>query len=159
MPGRLEIPSIASLPPPKSSSKSGSKDALSKALMPEDEDAIWERRRAARRVTNGYTARESSVRGRGRGRDDDDEEDLNTTPARKARKTRNSMAPAVATRAATRSSSRRPGAADDGESVVSSVMESPRQIETSSAVASRAVTPTSLRPPKKQKTGLRVKSS
>jgi hypothetical protein len=155
MPGRLSTPSfIASLP--AKSSKS-TKDVLARAHMPDDDDAFWDRRRDAQKITNGYAVRESSVRGRGRGLDDDDDEDPNVTPARKTRKTRHSMLPSVATRA-TRSASRKP-APDDAESVVSSVVESPLHIEASSTVASRAVTPTTLRPPKKPKTGLRVKSS
>ncbi|KAI9166857.1 hypothetical protein HJFPF1_02972 [Paramyrothecium foliicola] len=156
MPGRLSSTDFIANLSVKSSKSS--KDIPTKAHMPaEEDDAFWNRRRDAQKITNNYDARESSVRGRGRGRDDEEEEDPNATPVRKARRTRHSMLPSVATRA-TRSASRKP-ATDDGESIVSSMLNSPSQIEASSTVASRAVTPTSLRPPKRPKTGLRVKSS
>jgi hypothetical protein len=160
MPGRLSSSDfIANL---SAKSSKASKEVLAKASMPRDEQddaAFWDRRREAQKITNGYTALESSVRGRARGRDDEDDEEANATPARKSRRTRQSMVSSSMATRSTRSASRKP-AADDGESIVSSsVMQSPAPIEASSTVGSRAVTPTSLRAPKKPKAGLRVKSS
>lgn len=116
--------------------------------MPEeDEDSFWDRRRTARRVTNSLHAQESSIRG--------PDAERETTPVKKTRRTRQSLAASVTTRA-TRSASKRPN--DDIERTVSPIAFSLAG-DGSSTVGSRAATPTSLRPPKKQKTGLRVKTS
>jgi hypothetical protein len=118
------------------------------AHMPEeDEDSFWDRRRTARGVTNSFSPQESSVRGLDAERE--------TTPVRKGRRTRQSLAASATTRA-TRSASKRPN--DDGDRTLSPVAFSLAG-DGSSTVGSRAATPTSLRPAKKQKTGLRVKTS
>lgn len=118
------------------------------AHMPEeDEDSFWDRRRDARKVTNGVGAQESSVR--------DPDAERQATPVRKTRRTRQSLAASVATRA-TRSASKRPSdEADRNDSPIALCLTG----DGNSSIGSRAATPTSLRPVKKQKTGLRVKSS
>ncbi|OAA43092.1 Essential subunit of the histone deacetylase Rpd3S complex [Metarhizium rileyi] len=118
------------------------------AHMPEeDEDSFWDRRRTARGVTNNLSPFESSIRASDVGRE--------STPVRTTRRTRQSLAASVTTRA-TRSASKRPN--DDVERTVSPIALSYTG-DGSSTVASRAATPTSLRPAKRQKTGLRVKTS
>ncbi|PNY26454.1 Uncharacterized protein TCAP_03613, partial [Tolypocladium capitatum] len=145
MPGRLAAPELSPNLPPKTAARSAK--AGVKAAMPDDEDdPFWDRRRDARRVTNGYSAHESSVR-------DGDEEPIET-PARKTRKTRQSLAAPVGTRA-TRSASKRP--VDEAERTDSPAAFS-WQGDGDSMFGSRAATPTALRPTKKQRTGLRVKS-
>ncbi|PTB67427.1 hypothetical protein BBK36DRAFT_1196583 [Trichoderma citrinoviride] len=135
---------------------SGSSDTLLRASsMPaDDDDLFWTRRREAQKVTNGYVARESSIR-----TGDDDERD-EVTPARRTRRTRNSLAAPISTRA-TRSASKRPGShanTDDVDVAASSPVAFSFN-EGSSTVGSRAVTPTNLRPAKKPRTGLRIKLS
>ncbi|RFU81772.1 zinc finger domain-containing, phd-finger [Trichoderma arundinaceum] len=126
-----------------------------KAQMPADEDDLfWTRRRDAQKVTNAYTARESSVR-----TGDDDERD-DVTPARRTRRTRNSLAAPISTRS-TRSASKRPSSNNNNDDVDITV-SSPLAFsfnEGSSTVGSRAATPTGLRPTKKPRTGLRIKLS
>ncbi|KAG5996925.1 hypothetical protein E4U54_002468 [Claviceps lovelessii] len=120
--------------------------------MPEeDENASWDRRRSARRVTNGISAKESAVRG------PDAEAEVETTPVRTTRRTRQSLAASVTTRAS-RSASKRP-TDDEVDRNDSPIALSLTTGDGNSSVGSRAATPTSLRPAKKQKTGLRVKSS
>lgn len=125
-----------------------------KAQMPaDDDDLFWTRRRDAQKATNAYTARESSVRN-----GDDDEREV--TPARKTRRSRQSLVAPVSTRA-TRSASKRPSSNnvnDDVDIAVSSPLAFSFN-EGSSTVGSRAVTPTALRPTKKPRTGLRIKLS
>ncbi|UPK90353.1 hypothetical protein LCI18_001288 [Fusarium solani-melongenae] len=152
MPGRLaEAPILNNLLPPKIKAGKGAKGSS----VPADEaghdndESFWDRRRDAQKFANSVTVRESSVR------DGDGEDDEQVaTPAKKTRRTRQSIAPPTTTRA-TRSASKRPH--DEVESTVSPVAW-PFQRESSSVAGSRAATPT-LRPPKKQRTGLRVKSS
>ncbi|KAI5465776.1 hypothetical protein BGZ63DRAFT_349263 [Mariannaea sp. PMI_226] len=107
---------------------------------------FWERRREARRFVGSVTAEESSVRGTS--------EEQPVTPVKKGRKTRQSIGVPPTTRS-TRSASKRPH--DEPDIAVSPVAWSFTG-EGSSTVGSRAVTPT-LRPAKKQRSGLRVKSS
>ncbi|PTB43233.1 hypothetical protein M441DRAFT_135381 [Trichoderma asperellum CBS 433.97] len=125
-----------------------------KAQMPADgDDLFWTRRRDAQKATNAYTARESSVRN-----GDDDEREV--TPARRTRRSRQSLVAPVSTRA-TRSASKRPSSNnvnDDVDIAVSSPLAFSFN-EGSSTVGSRAVTPTALRPTKKPRTGLRIKLS
>lgn len=146
MPGKI---SNAPLFPNLSSKGSKATKTAGKAhlLDEDDDDSLWDRRREAQKVTNSINVLESSVRG--------GDEDEDATPTRKARRTRYSHVSALSTRA-TRSASKRPH--DDSESVVSPIPWS-QQGDGSSTVGSRAVTPTTLRPPKKQRTGLRIKSS
>lgn len=146
MPGRLAVSELFSNPPPKTAARPAKPGV--KAPMPDDDDdPFWDRRRDARRVTNSYSAHESSVR-------DGDEEPVET-PVRKTRKTRQSLAAPVSTRA-TRSASKRP--IDEVERTDSPAAFS-WQGDGDSMFGSRAATPTALRPTKKQRTGLRVKSS
>lgn len=125
-----------------------------KAQMPaDDDDLFWTRRRDAQKATNAYTARESSVR-------NGDDEEREVTPARRTRRSRQSLVAPVSTRA-TRSASKRPSsnnATDDVDIAVSSPLAFSFN-EGSSTVNSRAVTPTALRPTKKPRTGLRIKLS
>lgn len=127
-----------------------SSTATSKTQTPANAEDPWERRREAQRTTNGYAAVESAIRhGESAGRE--------TTPMRSTRRTRKSGLLSVGTRA-TRSASKR--ANDEGDRFASpGAFSTSAQGEGSSVVGSRAVTPTALRPAKKQKTGLRVKSS
>ncbi|KAH6897022.1 hypothetical protein B0T10DRAFT_556868 [Thelonectria olida] len=149
MPGRVSAAQLFPNLPSKSS-----KTAKGKVPMPqeeasspnEDAESFWNRRRDARRFTNSATVTESSVRGAS-------EEQL-VTPVKKQRKTRQSIVVPPTTRS-TRSASKRPH--DELDIAVSPVAWS-FQGEGSSTVGSRAVTPT-LRPAKKQRSGLRVKSS
>ncbi|KAL6868054.1 hypothetical protein J3F83DRAFT_89865 [Trichoderma novae-zelandiae] len=141
----------------KACPKDGS-SAAGASMPADDNDLFWTRRREAQKVTNGYTARESSVRN-----GDDDERD-EVTPARRARKTRNSLAAPLSTRA-TRSASKRPGShtnSNANNDDVDIAVSSPAAFsfnDGSSTVGSRAVTPTNLRPAKKPRTGLRIKLS
>ncbi|KAM5351521.1 hypothetical protein ACJ41O_004244 [Fusarium nematophilum] len=150
MPGRVPTAHLfPNLPTksktPKGASKSSSVPADEAAH--DDDDSFWDRRRDAQKFANSVTVRESSVR------DGEDEEQV-ATPAKRTRRTRQSIVPPATTRA-TRSASKRPH--DEVDSTVSPVAWS-FQGDGSSVVGSRAATPT-LRPPKKQRTGLRVKSS
>ncbi|KAF4984024.1 hypothetical protein FZEAL_682 [Fusarium zealandicum] len=151
MPGRVSAAHIfPNLPPTKSKTTKGASKASSVPVDDaghEDDDGFWDRRRDAQKFANSVIVRDSSVRG------GDDEEQV-MTPAKKTRKTRQSIVPPVTTRS-TRSASKRPH--DEGESTVSPLPWS-FQRESSSVAGSRATTPT-LRPPKKPRTGLRVKSS
>lgn len=163
MPGRVTGSELLLSNPPSQSAGNGKsvchKDGSSAvgAQMPaDDDDLFWTRRRDAQKVTNGYTARESSVRTG----DDDERDDL--TPARKTRRTRYSLAAPTSTRA-TRSASKRPSSSnnnhnDDVDIAVSSPLAFSFN-EGSSTVGSRAATPTTLRPTKKPRTGLRIKLS
>ncbi|KAH6998516.1 hypothetical protein BKA56DRAFT_608056 [Ilyonectria sp. MPI-CAGE-AT-0026] len=156
MPGRLSAAQLFPNLPSKSSK--GVKNT-GKAPVPmstddfsdgEDPDVFWDRRRDARQFANSVTVRESSVRGA--------DEELVATPVRKTRKTRQSMAIPATTRA-TRSASKRPhDEVDIATSPVAWSFQGDGPPEASSTVGSRAVTPT-LRMPKKQRSGLRVKSS
>ncbi|KEY74154.1 hypothetical protein S7711_00314 [Stachybotrys chartarum IBT 7711] len=162
MPGRLTaselLPPALAIPLVKVSAKAP-KDSVPKIHMTDDDDnndAVWERRRDAQKVTNSYVAMDSSMRGLGGGDDDAQSEARDATPVRKTRKTRHSAVAASATRA-TRSASKRP--VDDSESVASPAPLSPFQADGSSIVGSRAVTPSTLPPAKRPRTGLRIKSS
>ncbi|EGR52282.1 uncharacterized protein TRIREDRAFT_21215 [Trichoderma reesei QM6a] len=163
MPGRVtgaELP----LSNPPSKGKPSPKDGGSAVgpSMPaaDDNDLFWARRREAQKVTNGYTARESSIRN-----GDEDEHD-EVTPARRTRRTRTSLPAAPISTRATRSASKRPGSHansnannDDVDAVAASSPLAFSFNEGSSTVGSRAVTPTNLRPAKKPRTGLRIKLS
>ncbi|UNI14365.1 hypothetical protein JDV02_001000 [Purpureocillium takamizusanense] len=155
MPGRLatsDAPELFPNLPVKaaSSSAKAAKDPPMHGAEDADE-SFWDRRRDARRVTNGYTAHDSAVRG--------SREEALATPVRTTRKTRQSLAAAVtappSTRA-TRSASKRP--AEDVVERTDSPAAFSWQGDGGSVLGSRAATPT-LRPAKKQRTGLRVKSS
>ncbi|KAG6004233.1 hypothetical protein E4U21_001291 [Claviceps maximensis] len=112
-----------------------------------DVDASWDRRRNARKVTNGISAKESALRG--------PDAESETTPARTTRRTRQSLAASVTTRASRSASKRSTDEAERNDSPIALSLTG----DGTSSVGSRAATPTSLRPAKKQKTGLRVKSS
>ncbi|KAH7329186.1 hypothetical protein B0I35DRAFT_38276 [Stachybotrys elegans] len=156
MPGRLAVLESSPNPPPKSA-KSSKDSAVKAPMLDEDSEAAWSRRREAQKVTNGFTALESSVRGRDPDSPRGFDPERDVTPVKKTRKTRPSTVASIATRA-TRSASKRP--ADDGESTIASpIALSPPLPDGSSTVGSRAVTPTNLRPAKRPRTGLRVKSS
>lgn len=144
MPGKV---ATTPLFPNLSGKNSKAAKSADKTRMPDDDDSFWDRRRDAQKVTNSINVLESSVRGR-----DENEE---ATPSRKTRRTRHSVATAITTRA-TRSASKRPH--DDAESIVSPIAWSVPG-DNSSNVGSRAATPTTLRPAKKPRTGLRIKSS
>ncbi|KAG8419989.1 hypothetical protein J3458_004808 [Metarhizium acridum] len=137
----------ASVPAPVSAAKDAEIDVPAHMPEEEEEESFWDRRRTARRITSNLSPQESSIRGRGADRE--------TTPVKTTRRTRQSLAASVTTRA-TRSASKRPS--DDFERTVSPIAFSLTG-DGSSTVGSRAATPTSLRPAKKQKTGLRVKTS
>ncbi|RGP80623.1 essential subunit of the histone deacetylase rpd3s complex [Fusarium longipes] len=153
MPGRVPAAQIFPNLPTKS------KTAKNKALSAPADDArashgndesFWDRRRDAQKFANSVAAQESSVRG-------DVDEELFTTPAKSTRKTRQSAAASTGTTRSTRSASKRPH--DEADAAVSPVAWSfQRDERDSSAGGSRDATPT-LRPPKKPRTGLRVKSS
>ncbi|KAH6610347.1 hypothetical protein Trco_000367 [Trichoderma cornu-damae] len=157
MPGRVTGSELLVCKPVGNGRSVCPKDGASaaKAQMPaDDDDLFWTRRRDAQRVTNGYTARESSVRN-----GDDDERD-DVTPARRTRRTRYSLVAPISTRA-TRSASKRPSSNNNNDDVDITV-SSPLAFsfnEGSSTVGSRAATPTGLRPTKKPRTGLRIKLS
>ncbi|KAF4450036.1 hypothetical protein FALBO_16550 [Fusarium albosuccineum] len=154
MPGR--VPAAAAIFPNLPTKSKTAKGASKASSVPvpaddaghDDDDSFWDRRRDAQKFANSVTVQESSVRGA------DEEEEQITTPAKKTRRTRQSIVPPTTTRA-TRSASKRPH--DEVDSTVSPVAWS-FQRESSSVAGSRAATPT-LRPPKKPRTGLRVKSS
>ncbi|KAL6698732.1 hypothetical protein J3F84DRAFT_233181 [Trichoderma pleuroticola] len=162
MPGRVTGSELLLSNPPSKAAAGNAKSVCHKdgasavgAPMPaDDDDLFWTRRRDAQKVTNGYTARESSVRN-----GDEDERD-GVTPAKRTRRTRNSLAAPISTRS-TRSASKRPSSNsntnnDDVDVAVSSPVAFSFN-EGSSTVGSRAVTPTALRPTKKPRTGLRIK--
>lgn len=157
MPGRVSGSELLLSKPAGNNSKSAClKDGglAAKAQMPaDDDDLFWTRRRDAQKATNAYTARESSVR-------NGDDEEREVTPARRTRRSRQSLVAPVSTRA-TRSASKRPSSnnvGDDFDIAVSSPLALSFN-EGSSTVGSRAVTPTALRPTKKPRTGLRIKLS
>ncbi|KAG6120995.1 hypothetical protein E4U13_005589 [Claviceps humidiphila] len=119
--------------------------------MPEEgELASWDRRREARKVTNGVSAKESAVRGLS-------VEGETSTPVRSTRRTRQSLAASVTTRASQSASKRSTDeVAERHDSPLAFTLTGDGNLPG----GSRSVTPTSLRPTKKQKTtGLRVKSS
>ncbi|WZH44814.1 uncharacterized protein QYS62_005842 [Fusarium acuminatum] len=152
MPGRVSAVQIFPNLPTKSKTvknKASSVPADDAAAVPDTDDSFWDRRRDAQKFANSVAAHESSVRG------GDEDEDPFTTPAKSTRKTRQSIAASATTTRSTRSASKRPH--DEVDSAVSPVAWS-FQREDSSVGGSRAATPT-LRPPKKPRTGLRVKSS
>ncbi|CAJ0553906.1 Ff.00g124180.m01.CDS01 [Fusarium sp. VM40] len=152
MPGRVSAAQIFPNLPTKSKTaknKASSVPADDAATVPDTDDSFWDRRRDAQKFANSVAAHESSVRG------GDEHEDPFTTPAKSTRKTRQSIAASATTTRSTRSASKRPH--DEVDSAVSPVAWS-FQREDSSVGGSRAATPT-LRPPKKPRTGLRVKSS
>lgn len=150
--------SSSSLPAVKGAGgAAGSKGGSSSSTPMQDEqfDAAWDRRMEAQKITNGYTAMESSVRHG----EENIASGLMSTPARSTRRTRQSVLPPASSTRSTRSANKRVG--DDYPERYASpgVMSVSVQGDGSSVVGSRAVTPTNLRPAKKQKTGLRVKSS
>jgi hypothetical protein len=124
-----------------------SPDTVGSPMQDAELEAIFNRRLDAQRITNGYTAAESSVRGPRQRRD--------ATPIRKTRKSRQSLATPYNTRT-TRSATKKPN--DDAETAVSPVALSFRGDEGSTTAGSRAVTPVPQKQGKKTK-GLRVKSS
>ncbi|KAM4054729.1 PHD-finger domain-containing protein [Hirsutella rhossiliensis] len=144
MPGRLAATELFPNLPAKTA-KHGT--AKAPPMLDDDEDPFWDRRRDARKVTGAYSAQESSVR--------TGQEERVATPPRTTRRTRQLLAAPVSTRA-TRSASKRPIA--DVERTTSPAAFS-WQGDGSPAVGSRAATPPMLRPAKKQRTGLRVKTS
>ncbi|KJZ78955.1 hypothetical protein HIM_01728 [Hirsutella minnesotensis 3608] len=144
MPGRLAASDLFPNLPAKSVKSSVPKEP---PMPDEDDDAIWNRRQDARKVTNGFSAEDSSVR--------TGQETPVATPSRATRRTRQSLAAPVSTRA-TRSASKRPIANVERHASPAAFSW---QGDGSPAVASRPTTPPALRPTKKQRTGLRVKSS
>lgn len=154
MPGRVPAAQIfPNLPTKSKTAKSKATSApVDDARASHDSDeSFWDRRRDAQKFANSFMAQESSVRG------GEVDEELFTTPAKSTRKTRQSAAASTATTRSTRSASKRPH--DEVDTAVSPVAWSfQRDERDSSAGGSRAATPT-LRPPKKPRTGLRVKSS
>ncbi|KAG6257778.1 hypothetical protein E4U23_000020 [Claviceps purpurea] len=124
--------------------------AIIQPPMPEEgELASWDRRREARKVTNGVSAKESAVRGLS-------VEGETSTPVRSTRRTRQSLAASVTTRASQSASKRSTDqVAERHDSPLAFTLTGDGNLPG----GSRSVTPTSLRPTKKQKTGLRVKSS
>jgi hypothetical protein len=147
MPGRL-VASETPLATVTTTNKTAAKaSSAAKAHMTEEQDGFWTRRRDAKRITNDYTVMESDVR------NGDDERVA--TPARRSRRTRQSLAAPTSTRS-TRSASKRVN--DDDERTASPGVFS-TQGDGSSAPGSRATTPTNLRPAKKHKSGLRIKLS
>ncbi|WXC62425.1 hypothetical protein SNK03_008275 [Fusarium graminearum] len=154
MPGRVPAAQIfPNLPtkPKTAKNKASSAPADDARASHDNDEAFWDRRRDAQKFANSVMAQESSVRG------GEIDEDLFTTPAKSTRKTRQSAAASTATTRSTRSASKRPH--DEIDAIVSPVAWSfQRDERDSSAGGSRAATPT-LRPPKKPRTGLRVKSS
>ena len=158
MPGRISVsdlyPSLPSktitLPKDEIDTLSGLPPHVPEREGVEDDDVFWDRRRDARKVSNGYSAFASSVRG---GSEMDTEQAA--TPARGTRKTRQSLLLPASTRA-TRSASKRPN--EDTDGALSPASPSV-QGDGSSAVGSRAATPSALRASKKPRTGLRIKSS
>lgn len=148
MPGRLAASEL--FPNLKSGSEPPSLDeARASPVHHEDDDTVWKRRKTAQNVTNNYVAAESSVRGsKARGASA-------TTPVKKTRRTRQSLAAPTSTRS-TRSAAKKSG--DDAD-----VPASPTNLSVTgddkSAPGSRAVTPSASRQGKKGKGGLRVKSS
>ncbi|KAF4996880.1 hypothetical protein FGRMN_4201 [Fusarium graminum] len=152
MPGRVSAAQIFPNLPTKSKTaknKASSAPADDAGTLHDTDDTFWDRRRDAQKFANSVPAHESSVRG------GDEDEDPFTTPVKSTRKTRQSIAASATTTRSTRSASKRPH--DEADSAVSPVAWS-FQREDSSVGGSRAATPT-LRPPKKPRTGLRVKSS
>ncbi|VUC22041.1 unnamed protein product [Clonostachys rosea] len=146
MPGRLvpEEPPVS-----KSFTTPSAKNSLQAQMLDGYEDS-WDRRRHAQKVTNNYTALESSIR--------EAEEEQLSTPAKSTRRsTRQSLNAPPSTRA-TRSARKRSIEVSDTRTA-SPVSVVNHGGEGSSVMGSRAVTPTNLPPAKKQKTGLRVKLS
>ncbi len=130
-----------------SSQSKDSPDTVDSPMQDVDIEAILQRRWDAQRITNGYTAADSSVRGPRQRRD--------ATPVRKTRKTRQSLGTPYTTRT-TRSATKRPN--DDVDTTVSPVPLSFHNDDGSTTTGSRAVTPSAQKQGKKTK-GLRVKSS
>lgn len=154
MPGRLAVPAAEQISIRDKLAASAAK-GRPKAPMPGPDNGLdglgdaWEKRRQAQRVTNGYTATESSIRYGDEGGE--------ATPVRTTRKTRQSAGVPPPSARATRSANKR--FPDDSDRFDSPGLFSVLG-DGSSVIGSRAATPTtSLRPAKKQKTGLRVKSS
>lgn len=148
MPGRLAASALANSKTisVKNPGKNQAKNSA-KSHTPDDKDIFLSKRKEeAQKITNSYNAAESWIR---------DEESRASTPATGTRKTRQSGLPSLNTRT-TRSAHKR---ANDEELVESPAAFSFQGDGGSSATASRAVTPTNLRPVKKQKTGLRIKFS
>lgn len=149
MPGRITSAAEQQLSAKDKAAAAATKGATQPEGAADELSAAWERRRGAQKVTNGYMAVESSLR------EDDDGREM--TPMRSTRKTRQSVLPSASTRA-TRSANKR--VTDEVERYDSpGAFSFSAQGDGSSVVGSRAVTPTNFRPAKKQKTGLRIKSS
>lgn len=146
MPGRITV----SEPPVILTTKTIGKKGAQKPMLPPPDDSdyeeVYERRREAIKVTNNYTALESSIR--------DETEEPDTTPL-PTRRTRQSLGAPLSTRT-TRAANKRPG---DNEAESPAALSFQGDHPPSSVVGSRPVTPTNLRPAKKQKTGLRIKLS
>jgi hypothetical protein len=147
---------IASNPYGRASTKDKSSKGHLKVHIPTagSRDDAFEKRKLAKQVTNKYSALESSIR------DADDEREM--TPVRSTRKTRQSagVPPASATASARATRSAKRAFLDELDRTEwPSPFPSAINLDESSTVGSRAATPTNLRPAKKQKSGLRIKSS
>lgn len=149
MPGRIISAAEKQLSAKGKTAAAASTGATQSPVVSDELSEASERRRGARKVTNGYQVVESSLR------DEDDGREM--TPMRSTRKTRQSGLPSASTRA-TRSANKR--VTDEIERYDSpGAFSFSAQGDGSSVMGSRAVTPTNFRPAKKQKTGLRIKSS
>lgn len=162
------------------------RDAVADASMPgliiapdhPPPQEVATRRCEAKKITNGYTAAESSVRDASLlqrlslSMSMSTSRDRDVTPVRftsgfasasTRRATRQSATTAAAvpptSTRSTRSTNKRPGGHDEPDRNESPSVFSFQGGDGSSATGSRAVTPTNLRPTKKQKTGPRVKLS
>lgn len=166
MPGlitSLDLPPV----PAKSSKKSPAATAAATPNLEEAQETAA-RRSEAKKTTNGYTVVESSIRDASLPPSLSRERDvtpmrttsgpLSTSTTRRATRQSAAAVPPVSTRS-TRSAHKRSGTHDEPDGTASPSVFSFQGGDGSSATGSRAVTPTNLRPAKKQKTGLRVKLS
>lgn len=159
---QLPVPSKKKSPPVTAAATPGQEGP--------DAQEVATRRNEAQKITNGFTAIESSIRDaplfESRSRDRDVTPMRSTpgpafTSTRRATRqsaTASTTAPPVSTRS-TRSAKKRSSGNDEPDGTASPSVFSFQGGDGSSATASRAVTPTNLPPAKKQKTGLRVKLS
>lgn len=165
MPGlitSLDLPPV----PAKSSKKSPAATAAATPNLEEAQETAT-RRSEAKKTTNGYTAVESSIRDASLPPSLSRERDVTpmrttsgpvSTSTRRATRQSAAAVPPVSTRS-TRSARKRSGTQDEPDGTASPSVFSFQGGDGSSATGSRAVTPTNLRPAKKQKPGLRVKLS
>ncbi|KAG9254936.1 uncharacterized protein F5Z01DRAFT_621131 [Emericellopsis atlantica] len=156
------MPGLVSNPPGRGNAKDKSSSKASLKIhipLAGSRDDAFEKRKIAKQVTNSYRGLESAIR------DADDEREM--TPVRSTRKTRQSTgippssvaASVTASARATRSAKRTFLDELDQTEWPSSFPSAINLDGRSSTVNSRAATPTNLRPAKKQKSGLRIKSS